>query len=266
LKSKGRYPSGQRGQSVKLLRKLRWFESSPAHSELRSVDGLRRSRLAWGVAAVRGYRLFAFVALPAVVVALSACEGSGFQYVKNTTDDTGTYFKLPGDWEVYDEDVYFEALGGVVSPQQADVQKETGWTVAFDAAPEPSLAHLTEQLAPEHPTGSARVSLIPPEQRDTFSFAAMRNAFLPLDQLLDAGQAEILRQEPITEGDSFRGLRLTYNVEDPDGGFATFDQTVLVDQATERQYLLVVSCDASCFQENESEIDDVVNSWTVRER
>src|SRR5207247_1426126 len=28
----GRYPSGQRGQSVKLLRKLRWFESSPAHS------------------------------------------------------------------------------------------------------------------------------------------------------------------------------------------------------------------------------------------
>ena len=28
----GRYPSGQREQSVKPLRKLRWFESSPAHS------------------------------------------------------------------------------------------------------------------------------------------------------------------------------------------------------------------------------------------
>ena len=29
--SLGRYPSGQREQPVKLLRKLRWFESSPAH-------------------------------------------------------------------------------------------------------------------------------------------------------------------------------------------------------------------------------------------
>src|SRR6478736_5212275 len=29
----GRYPSGQRGQAVNLLRKLRWFESNPAHSE-----------------------------------------------------------------------------------------------------------------------------------------------------------------------------------------------------------------------------------------
>src|SRR5207344_3383325 len=28
----GRYPSGQRGQAVNLLRKLRWFESNPAHS------------------------------------------------------------------------------------------------------------------------------------------------------------------------------------------------------------------------------------------
>src|SRR5262249_1079636 len=28
---RGRYPRGQREQSVKLLRELRWFESSPAH-------------------------------------------------------------------------------------------------------------------------------------------------------------------------------------------------------------------------------------------
>jgi hypothetical protein len=27
----GVYPSGQRGQTVNLLRKLRWFESSRAH-------------------------------------------------------------------------------------------------------------------------------------------------------------------------------------------------------------------------------------------
>ena len=33
--ARGRYPSGQRGQPVKLLRKLRWFESNPAHSSAR---------------------------------------------------------------------------------------------------------------------------------------------------------------------------------------------------------------------------------------
>ncbi len=43
----GRYPSGQRGQSVKLLRELRWFESNPAHPSkqlarlLAGVDSFR---------------------------------------------------------------------------------------------------------------------------------------------------------------------------------------------------------------------------------
>jgi hypothetical protein len=38
----GRYPSGQRGQTVNLLRELRRFKSFPAHSVLWKANALRR--------------------------------------------------------------------------------------------------------------------------------------------------------------------------------------------------------------------------------
>src|SRR5215213_246641 len=45
----GRYPSGQRGQAVNLLRKLRWFESNPAHSTSQQACArLRRASLCQG--------------------------------------------------------------------------------------------------------------------------------------------------------------------------------------------------------------------------
>ena len=39
IRAPGRYPSGQRGQAVNLLRKLRWFESNPAHSTRPAIVG-----------------------------------------------------------------------------------------------------------------------------------------------------------------------------------------------------------------------------------
>ena len=54
----GRYPSGQRGQAVNLLRKLRWFESNPAHSRFAASaarpSGGRRHAPELGTASAAG--------------------------------------------------------------------------------------------------------------------------------------------------------------------------------------------------------------------
>jgi hypothetical protein len=50
----------------------------------------------------------------------------------------------------------------------------------------------------------------------------------------------------------------------PEGGVITIDQTVLLDQATTKVYVLIVSCSSVCYEQNSKQIKQVVDSWTVR--
>ena len=56
---------------------------------------------------VRSAALLLLVAAP---LALAACAGSGYHYVKSTEDKT--YFKVPESWNLYDEESILGALKG----------------------------------------------------------------------------------------------------------------------------------------------------------
>ena len=66
--------------------------------------------------------------------------------------------------------------------------------------------------------------------------------------------------EVIAVGQNVRTL------EPGDRRFATFNQTTLVDERTETLYVLLVSCSVRCYEDNKGTIDDVVESWTVKDR
>lgn len=204
------------------------------------------------------------VTTAAVVLTLSACAESGQRYVKNSDD--GVYFKIPNDWQLYDEDAVVGVLAGQLSPQQEDTLKDIGWQVGFDAAPEPSVDHLAD-LVTDHPAGLARVQELAPEERDVASLEYLRNIVIPVDQLgqQDESAVDVLEGEPISES-GFHGLRLKFNVRDPEGNkFVTFHQVALVDNDLDRVFLFVVSCEAHCYEDDEGTLDDVVESWTVKE-
>ena len=202
----------------------------------------------------------------AVAVVLAACSGSGYHYVKNSTDEgSGTYFKIPEGWRVYDENEFLARLD--IPPERAKARKATSWAIAFDASTNPTLKHF-EQPVTAQPFGVAEVRPLAPEERDSFSLMAMRNLVLPVDQLAETdAELEVLRMDEFTRDGGFHGLRFTFNFRYPEAkNFVTFDQVSIVDSETKEVHLLVISCSARCYDKKKDTINTVMDSWTVKER
>ncbi len=215
----------------------------------------------------RRARLGAGVLFAAALLALSACTGSSYHYVKNGSNGSGTYFKVPEAWHIYDENAFFKQLD--LGPEQAKARKASTWAVAFDASSKPTLKHFDDPVTAQ-PFGIAEVRQLDQEERDSFSLMAMRNLVIPVDQIAEQGdsdQLEVLRLDEFTRDGGFHGLRFTFNIRFPDSKrFVTFDQVSIIDSDTKELHLLVVSCSSRCYQDKKDTINTIMDSWTVKER
>ena len=108
-------------------------------------------------------RSAAMLLLVAAPLALAACAGSGYHYVKSSEDKT--YFKVPENWHLYDEESVLGALEGALSKDEIDARRDTTWTSVFDADPDPSLNHVASRQ-PNYPVGRAIVQPLSPEVAD----------------------------------------------------------------------------------------------------
>jgi hypothetical protein len=194
----------------------------------------------------------------AIAVLAAACSSTGYSYVKNSDDRT--YFKVPDQWTIYDEDALTEDL----APRDRDAARETSWQVGFDASPEPSLKHLLD-VKSKHPTGFAVVQELDFDAADTISLMGLRNAFFDVDAAVQNQAGEIVSYEPIELDGGFHGFHLVADLVTDSGRTVTLDQTTLLDQATSKMYALIVTCEATCYSDNTDKIDRVVGSWTVEE-
>ena len=209
------------------------------------------------------------LARPGVLVLLLAIAGSvgacssPYTYVENT--EANTFFKVPKQWRLFDESEIFSSNISSLSPQQEAATRRAIWLVAFDAHPKPSIRNLLQTT--KYPNGIARVSSLPDEARDVFSFQALRNVIFPVDETLsqDPQAVEILEIQDLVLKDGFRGSRIIFNIRRGEN-FLTVNQTGLVDSETRSLYLLVVGCEAHCYVQHQKAIDEIVKSWTVTER
>jgi hypothetical protein len=213
----------------------------------------------------RRARFGAGALVAAAAVTLSACTGSGYQYVKNGSNGSGTYFKVPNAWRVYDENAFIRSRH--LSPTKAKAAKADSWTIAFDASSRPTLKHFN-QLATKEPFGIAEVRKLAPEERDSFSLMAMRNYFVPVDDIAQSGGDVVpLRLDDFTRDGGFHGLRFTFELSLPtDKETVTIDQVSIVDAGTKEVHFLAVSCSSSCYDRKKDTINKIVDSWTVKER
>jgi hypothetical protein len=189
----------------------------------------------------------------------AACSSTGYHYVKNSDDRT--YFKVPDGWKLYDEDEVLKAAKDL-SPRQRDLERDTSWQVVFDASPKPSLNHLGSPKA-HHPNGIAVVRELSFDDSDTLSLGSLRNLFFDVDSAVQNQLGELVTYEPLEPDGGFHGFHLVADLDTQSGGVVTLDQTTLVDQATSKVYILLVTCDAQCYEHNSDQIDRVVKSWTV---
>jgi hypothetical protein len=115
------------------------------------------------------------------------------------------------------------------------------------------------------PTGSAQVLDLTLEERESINYSTLNNLLFPLSEAIEEGSAELLLAEELERLDGFRGRRLVYTV-DGDTGRYTVDQSAVLDDSTRTLYVFVVGCAEDCYQRHKGVIDDVVGSWTVKER
>ncbi len=194
-------------------------------------------------------------------VALAGCAGSGYQYVKSSSNNA--YFKVPKEWKVYKKDQILGASEEKLSQTEASNLR---FVAIFDGDPNPSLEH--ELTTAKHPFGLVRVRELTLEERDSFSLSTLRNEVVRIDDILENELGEVeLVEEPksIVKQKGLAGTRLVYTVNGPDGSF-TVDQTGLVDPGTHVVYFFIVGCETKCFSENRRQITEVADSWTIKER
>ena len=226
-------------------------------------------------------RVGAFVALVAAL-ALTAC-GSDYHYVSNR--DTGAYFKVPDAWELYDTADLLRTEDDGLSDDEVDDRSESVWLRGFDAASEPSPAHVLDATSAS-PRGYAEVRALSASERDAFDYGELRRAGFPLhdpttgealDPLEAAAQdpngvvtvLDYDDEDPLGQldlGDGLRGVRLRTRIAVEDGEPVILEQINVVDADTRRHYSFTVGCERRCWDENEDVIREIADSWTLEEQ
>jgi hypothetical protein len=207
----------------------------------------------------------------AVVIAatLSACTGTGYNYVKSS--NFHTYFKVPDSWKLYDAKAVLDATNPDLSKKQRDRVLENSWRTMFDANPKPSIKHLAAFT--KHPTGLAVVAPLSSQDSDNASDTFLRNLFFDVDTALNDQKLTIVDYSPVNRDGGFHGSHLVAQMlvgnatADTlhEARAITFDQIVMLDQSHTHVYAVILACSSSCYDDNQSKIETVIQSWTVKD-
>jgi hypothetical protein len=233
------------------------------------------------------------VALVALATAATACSGPRYEYVRNTS--LRTAFKVPRPWTLYDK----ETLLGLPSGPEADTPDPIQWLVGIDGDPSPAVSHILDPntLNTDYPQGIALVQDYSFDDRDQSSFQALRDYLFPVTALIqDPNSAQVLSYDDRIDRDGVHGVHIVFQFrasalagaqasaaqtgsEGSDlqrsllggGGaallspdYVTVDQMALVNADTSRVYFIAILCSAECYNRDSSQIQSIVDSWTVQ--
>jgi hypothetical protein len=210
--------------------------------------------------------------MASALVMLVGCGKPEFTFVANS--DEKTYFKVPSGWAKIDERKIDSVVSGLDEGSMAAALHKTRlWSVAYDAAKQPSHVHMTSFVTTEAPVVYAAVQHLATAEQDVLSLDFMRNFYLPVTADLRARAErvgypltdfELLQDEVLTPSPGLHGVRAVFNYRFPTGVYHTFDQSVYANNDSSTLYYLLIRCTFTCYRGRKAEIDTVVESFTVR--
>jgi hypothetical protein len=204
-------------------------------------------------------------ALVACAVLLSACGGSGFTYVGSAADRT--FFKVPNTWTQYNREAMLVGSHLGDSPSTAASFR---YLVGYDSDPEAAIDHVLQGVQ-VYPTITAWVRELDEIDHEKFSLEVLRDAYFNVDGLLQTHMAELLAVDDITLPGGVHGSKTVYDLSlgnytvTSGNVLLRVGQIALLDAKTNLFYFFMVKCSAECYQLNQSLIDQIVNSFTVKE-
>lgn len=217
---------------------------------------------------VRSRRARCCAALGAGLAALllAGCAGPSWTYVTNSADKT--YLKVPTTWHQVDPAALRDKLG-IDSTNQAGM-----WTTAYDASTMPSVDHLFGNTT-DAPIAFVFVRSLPESARGQYSLDRLRDLINPVSSSAQQqaattptgdGTVTTISDQVLSPGNGVHGVHVVYGKQSASGTPQVYDQVGYVNDDASMLYLFVAQCSLQCFQQRQSEITNVVSSFTVREK
>jgi hypothetical protein len=214
----------------------------------------------WRKPAVAGLLLMASVVL-------AGCGAPAYTYVKNSADHM--YVKIPASWHSIDQRDLQDAIG--LDPAES-AESRGLWLQAYDAADTPSPLHLFGSSATE-PAALVSVQQVPETSRGRLSLDGLRDLFFPVSPTARQQSQNprltgfgLTTDDVLTPGDGVRGVHTVFRYSLGGGPPQMMDQTAYVNDDASKVYVLLVRCSTTCYKDRHGEIENVVSSFTIREK
>lgn len=198
-------------------------------------------------------------------VSVSGCAASQYTDVSSPGQTVG--FEIPHGWP---------QISGpsLVSQLKADGLYASGaWQVAYEAGPKPTAADVLA-FDNTRPFVFAETGTLSSASSADLSYDALRDFFLPVTVTARTKAAAVpgyplagfrqIRDQVLTPGNGVHGVRETFDYTFTDTGEAdTFDEITLTNAQQTQVYFLVLHCTIRCYSADQTQINDVMASFTV---
>jgi hypothetical protein len=185
-------------------------------------------------------------------VAVSGCAAPQYNYVADSSQNT--YFKVPYGWHKV-------SLTGASTAGR--------WLVAYEAGSKPT-ANDFSSFDTTQPFVFGEVVPLTATESSEMSYNTLRDSTLPVTSSARSADTtdgltgfEQMRDQVLTPGQGVHGVRETFDYTYSDIA-DTFDEIALTNADQTVVYLLVLHCTTSCYSNDQTEINDVMSSFTIR--
>jgi hypothetical protein len=195
-------------------------------------------------------------------VTVSGCGAPQYTYVANSSEST--YFKVPNGWHQIGASALDKELQAELGSSAA------GWQVAYEAGTQPTAKDFLS-FGNRSPFVFAEIGTLTSTASQELSYDSLRDFFLPVTST--ARQSEPsdfpltnfkqIRDQVLTPGLGVHGVRETFDYTYGDQT-DTFDEIALTNAEQTVVYFIVLHCTTSCYSNDQTQIDDVMSSFTIR--
>jgi len=195
-------------------------------------------------------------------VTVTGCGAPQYTYVANSNEST--YFKVPHSWH--------QISGSALTKIESELQYPAGaWQVAYEAGGSPNASDFLG-FGSTHPFVFAEIGSLTPAGSQDLSYNALRDIFLPVTSTARQNEPsgypltgfKQIRDQNLTPGRGVHGVRETFDYTLQGGPTDTFDEIALTNAEQTVVYFLVLHCTTSCYSSDQTAINDVMSSFTIR--
>ena len=196
-------------------------------------------------------------------VSVTGCGAPQYTYVANSSQST--YFKVPNGWHKIGATALQHAM------EEALGSSGAGWQVAYEAGTDPT-ANDFLSFGASQPFVFAEIGTLTSTASQGLSYDSLRDFFLPVTSTARQGEPpgfplsgfKQIRDENLTPGLGVHGVRETFDYTLNGGPTDTFDEIVLTNAEQTVVYFIVLHCIQSCYTSDQTAINDVMSSFTIR--